>query len=110
MLCLALRFHPAAGDDLAQHVTEVRPPIVHGRHPSLRVHHPFHRIAADGLGHFERPVGYEIAPLSLSPCGHLQQLVDHFQIPHSKRIPSVSSGPMSPFSQASNRTPAPKEK
>ena len=67
-------------------------------------------VTADRLGHFERPVGDQVAPLALAPRGHLQNLSIASTLPHSSLIPSQSFSVTKPFSYASNKTPAPKEK
>ena len=102
----ALRFHAAAGDQLAQHLAEQRSPLVLRRRAAFGVHYPILRFAAQFFGELLRAVGENIAEPSFAPgAAFEQEFPSASRLPHSSFRPSVLSVPSTPFSQASNAKP-----
>ena len=76
----ALRLHAAAGDQLAQHLSEQRAPLVHRRRAALGVHRPVGRVAAERFGELLRPFGEQIAEPAFAARRHVQKFVDGFDV------------------------------
>ena len=67
----ALRFHPAAGNQLAQHLAKHGTPLVHGRRSAFGMDGPLRRVAADGLGELFGTFSKQIAEPAFAPRRHV---------------------------------------
>src|SRR5262245_25296545 len=76
----ALRLHAAAGDQLAQHLTEHGSPLVHRRRPAFGMHCPLRRIAADRPGELPRTLRQKISEPTFPLRGHFEEFVDRFHV------------------------------
>src|SRR5262249_12786990 len=76
----ALRLHTAAGDQLAQHLTEHGSPLVHRRSAAFRVYSPGRRIAANSLGELFRTLGEKVAEPTFALRRHIEEFVDRFHV------------------------------
>src|SRR6266850_4181005 len=67
----ALRFHAAAGHQLAQHLTKHGTPLMHGWRSAFGMDGPLRRVATDGLGELLGTFSKQIAEPTLATCGHI---------------------------------------
>src|SRR5262245_25507557 len=76
----SLRLHTAAGDQLAQHLTEHGSPLMHRWSAAFCMHCPLRRIAANSLGELFRTFGEKVAEPTFALRCHIEEFVDRFHV------------------------------